>query len=159
MKSFKFQSTQAISKVGRWHFSFNYGIVKSPKRKVLLMEPRLAKLLYFLSLNVDSYVSRAYLLENIWTDTIVNEESLTRAVSDLRKLLAKHFNGSLSIETMRGRGYSLMLKEESKIDLLKSRLNPNIGYAILGLFCLLVLVLTVGSALGIVETKFIVQNN
>lgn len=158
MKNSKYSRTGEIAKVGRWEFSANYGIIKSPKGKVLLIEPRLCKLLYFLSLNVHDIVPRSYLVEHIWTDTIVNEESLTRAVSDLRKLLSENFNDALTIETIRGRGYYLKPKEDRKIEILKSKLNPNIGYAILAIFCFIVLAWSIGSALGIVETKFLIAH-
>lgn len=156
MKISKHTDIEDLAEVGRWQFSSTYGIRKSPKRKALLLEPRLAKLLYLLSLNMDTIVSRNYLINHIWTDTIVNEESLTRAVSDLRKILSLNFKNTFTIETIRGRGYYLVISKDRKIDIFKSKLNPNIGYLILGAFCLLVLLWSVGSAMGVVHTKFLV---
>ena len=143
---------------GRWQFSPSYGITDSPCGKVLLLEPRLSKLLYFLSLNTNTIVSRSYLIAHIWSETIVNEESLTRAVSDLRKLLIKNYNQRIQIETIRGRGYKLVLASDQKIVALKSMLHPNLGYTVLGLICLFLMLLSIGTALGFVETVFMVKN-
>ena len=158
MKILKCKDDENVTKVGRWQFSSNYGITKSPNGKVLLIEPRLSKLLYFLSLNINTNVSRPYLVEHIWNDTIVNEESLTRAVSDLRKLLFENFKDGIQIETLRGRGYRLTINSGRKIDALKAKLNPNLGYTILGVLCFILLLVSIGSALGLVETKFLVKD-
>lgn len=55
-------------------------------------------------------VSRADLFEAVWADTVVNDEALTRAVSELRKALGDDAPGA--IETIRGTGYRLALPIE-----------------------------------------------
>ena len=108
---------------GQWKISADYGILDSPEGKKLVMEPRLSKLMHLLAENAGSYVSRKYLIENMWPDTIVNEESLTRAVADLRKILANQFNNSNCIETAPKRGYRMVLNKEPRKLALKLRLN------------------------------------
>lgn len=130
-----------IVKVEKWKFSSIYGITKSPKGKALLIEPRLSKLLYFLSYNVNTNVSRNYLVNNIWADTIVNEESLTRAVSDLRKLLSENYQDSINIETIRGRGYKLSLKVEPKNYRYEVKINPKKFLILFGILLVLLILL------------------
>ncbi|MCD2257727.1 winged helix-turn-helix domain-containing protein [Psychroserpens luteolus] len=159
MKVSKLNEAENIVNVNKWNFSSVRGILQSPKGHELLTEPRLSKLLYFLSLNMNSYVSRNYLIDNIWSDTIVNEESLTRAVSDLRKLLSENFGTTIKIETLRGHGYKLFIEKESALNSIKSKLNPNFGYAILILFFILILTISIADALGLIEAKFLVNRS
>ena len=51
------------------------------------LEPRLMHLLCFLAANQGQVLSRDQLTEELWPRVIVNENSLTRAVSELRKKL------------------------------------------------------------------------
>lgn len=132
---------EGIAEVGKWKFSSTYGITKSPKGKVLLIEPRLSKLLYYLSYNANTNVSREYLVSNIWADTIVNEESLTRAVSDLRKLLIENFRDSINIETIRGRGYKLSLKVEPKKYIYEVKINSKKSLILFGVLLTILILL------------------
>ena len=50
--------------------------------------------------------------EKIWSDTIVNEDSLTRAVSDLRKVLKENFRNPPKIQTLHKRGYKMIIPEQ-----------------------------------------------
>ena len=73
------------------------------------LEPRLIKLLCFLAANEHRVLSREELVQELWPRVIVNENSLTRAISELRKQLqstiAVHAN---YIETIPKRGYRLI---------------------------------------------------
>jgi len=71
------------------------------------VEPRVMRVLTVLAETPGEVVTRAALFEAIWTDTVVNDEALTRAVSELRKALAPGASGA--IETIRGTGYRLAL--------------------------------------------------
>lgn len=142
MKTVADTKMEDIAEVGKWKFSLIYGVTESPKGKVLLIEPRLSKLLYYLSSNANVNVSRNYLVDNIWADTIVNDESLTRAVSDLRKLLLENYGDSINIETIRGRGYKLSLKVEPKDYRYEVRINPKKTLILFGsLLALLILLM------------------
>jgi len=154
MKMIKSNDDENSLRVGKWRFSPEYGIIGSPKGKTLLLEPRLSRLIYFLSLNANTHVSRNYLVDHIWIDTIVNEESLTRAVADLRKVLAVHFKDAITIETLRKRGYKLSLK----VDKLRLRMNPMVSNAIIGLIFFVLLIWLLADIFGIVETKIVKSN-
>lgn len=81
------------------------------------LEPRLAKLLCYLASHPLEVVDRDTLVSVLWPRVIVNENSLTRAVSELRKLLAHESNPSqVYIETIPKRGYRLRMPvQASKI--------------------------------------------
>lgn len=69
------------------------------------LEPRLIKLLCMLAAEAGQVVERQRLIEALWPNVIVNENSLNRAVSDLRKALQG--DGHSWIRTIPKRGYRL----------------------------------------------------
>jgi DNA-binding winged helix-turn-helix (wHTH) protein len=72
------------------------------------LEPRLMKLLCFLAANQGAVVSRDELVALLWPRVIVNENSLTRAISELRKQLdAPATPARQAIQTIPKRGYRL----------------------------------------------------
>lgn len=72
------------------------------------LEPRLMKLLCYLAANQGQVLSRDELVAELWPHVIVNENSLTRAVSELRKHLAHEAIDTRNlIQTVPKRGYLL----------------------------------------------------
>lgn len=71
------------------------------------LEPRLMHLLSFLAANSGRILSRDVLIAELWPRVIVTENSLTRAVSELRKHLADG-EGFARIETVPKKGYRLV---------------------------------------------------
>jgi DNA-binding winged helix-turn-helix (wHTH) protein len=72
------------------------------------LEPRLMKLLCLLAASPGQVVSRDELVAELWPRVIVNENSLTRAVSELRKLLqTEDFPARDKLRTIPKRGYRL----------------------------------------------------
>lgn len=81
------------------------------------LEPRLMRLLCTLAATPRRVISRDTLVESVWPHVIVNENSLTRAVSDLRKALqTTEVSGKQLIETVPKRGYRLMAEVETLSD-------------------------------------------
>ncbi|MFT4888210.1 MAG: DNA-binding winged helix-turn-helix (wHTH) protein [Pseudohongiellaceae bacterium] len=76
------------------------------------IEPRLMLLFCHLAANEFTVVSRNSLVEQLWPNVIVNENSLTRAVSELRKQLRGGCRED-AIQTIPKRGYRLLCKIES----------------------------------------------
>ena len=73
-----------------------------------LLEPRLMHLLCFLAANRQEVISRDALTRELWPAVIVNENSLTRAVSELRKQLhSTALSGADFVQTISKRGYRL----------------------------------------------------
>ncbi|MCE7991660.1 MAG: hypothetical protein HEP71_06760 [Roseivirga sp.] len=135
------QSHHEEIKVGQWTISAELGIVSGPLGKSLVLEPRLSRLLYLLALQEGDIVSREHLISQIWQETIVNEESLTRAIADLRKTLSKNFETPPVIQTLRKRGYQLNLKNGPKAMVLKLKIKKKHLYPLLGVACTLILLL------------------
>lgn len=84
------------------------------------LEPRLVKLLCFLGANEERVLSREELIQELWPRVVVNENSLTRAISELRKQLQSQDSLVPNyIETIPKRGYRLLpsidLKEAEPI--------------------------------------------
>ena len=73
------------------------------------LEPRLVKLLCYLASNGERVLSREELVQELWPRVLVNENSLTRAISELRKQLHNQ-NSRISdyIETIPKRGYRFL---------------------------------------------------
>lgn len=69
------------------------------------VEPRLIKLLCMLAAEAGRVVDRQRLIDALWPRVVVNDNSLNRAVSDLRKVLQAH--NHLWIQTIPKRGYRL----------------------------------------------------
>ncbi len=61
-----------------------------------------------------SFVSRRDLVDAVWPDAVVREQSLTRAVSDLRKLLRANLVAPRAIETASKQGYRLSSPSRNK---------------------------------------------
>ncbi|MDY7094534.1 MAG: winged helix-turn-helix domain-containing protein [Acidobacteriota bacterium] len=72
------------------------------------LEPRLMRVLVSLARAEGRPVSRESLLQAVWGDVMVTEDSLTLAVSELRKLLGDDPRRPSYIETIRKVGYRLL---------------------------------------------------
>jgi len=94
--------------IGRGTLSPETGVLSNEEGDEIYLEMRLAKLLLLLRQNSDDLVTRGQLIDQIWWDTIVNDESLTKAVSDLRKVLKLHFANPPEIITIPKRGYKMV---------------------------------------------------
>ena len=75
------------------------------------VQPRLLKLLSILSENLNRVVSRKELINLVWDDVVVGEESLSKAAFDLRKFLDENFKDPPRIITIRKVGYKLQLHQ------------------------------------------------
>lgn len=79
------------------------------------LEPRLIKLLCFLGANEERVLSREELVQELWPRVVVNENSLTRAISELRKQLQNQDSRVPNyIETIPKRGYRLLPRIEAQ---------------------------------------------
>ena len=74
------------------------------KGKVQKIEPKLMRLLLLLNNQTGKVVSKKEIIDHVWEDIIVTDDSVTKAISKLRKI----FNDRAEIiETIRGKGYRL----------------------------------------------------
>jgi len=71
------------------------------------LEPRLMRLLALLAATPGRVLAREFLIEELWPRVIVNENSLTRAVSELRRKLEAASADAPLIDTIPKTGYRL----------------------------------------------------
>lgn len=83
------------------------GSQSSGKQQRRSLEPRLMHLLSLLAAAPQRVFSREELMSHLWPRVIVNENSLTRAVSELRKQLALPGSTTRFIDTIPKTGYRL----------------------------------------------------
>lgn len=72
------------------------------------MQPQLLDVSGVLAARAGEVVSRDTLLEAVWHGKVVTEESLTRAISELRKALGDKANTPSYIQTIPKKGYRLL---------------------------------------------------
>ena len=85
------------------------GRLQVPTGKVVKLTRRLARLLSELAMADGAAISRIDLVDRCWGDKSVNDESLSRAISDLRKLFRQA--GTDPIESVYGLGYRLSVTD------------------------------------------------
>ncbi|MBN2170810.1 MAG: PD40 domain-containing protein [Candidatus Krumholzibacteriota bacterium] len=76
--------------------------------RTVQVEPRLVDVLVRLAERPGEVVGRRELLDAVWSDTVVGEESLTRAIFELRQIFGDDPRAPRIIETIRKRGYRLV---------------------------------------------------
>ncbi len=101
-------------KLGNWIFDPALNRFSTRQGEEFFIETRLKKLLLFLLLHKNTIVKRADIIDYVWKEVAVNEESLTKAVFDLRKLLKEKGISALHIETIKHVGYRATLSESPK---------------------------------------------
>jgi Tol biopolymer transport system component/DNA-binding winged helix-turn-helix (wHTH) protein len=74
------------------------------------IEPLVMRVLLVLAEEPGRVVTRLRLLDEVWGDTIVGEEILTRAVSELRRVFGDSARQPRYIETIRHHGYRLIVE-------------------------------------------------
>ncbi len=95
--------------IGGLIVDFGRNVVEGPSGEHRI-EPRLAVLLSVLINNAGQVMSREALIEAVWRGAAGADQSLTNAMSQLRKLLADGESGSVRIETVPKRGYRFVGK-------------------------------------------------
>ncbi|MDX1531482.1 MAG: winged helix-turn-helix domain-containing protein [Rhodothermales bacterium] len=98
-------------RLGTWLVYPTLNRMAGPDGEVAV-EPRVLRVLEVLAARPGRVVSREALLEAVWADVVVTEDALTRAVSELRKLLGDDPKAPRYVETIRGRGYRLVAPVE-----------------------------------------------
>lgn len=76
------------------------------------IEPRVMRVLLVLADKPWEVVSRETLLDEVWGETVVGEEILTRAISELRRVFGDSARDPKFIETIRHHGYRLIADVE-----------------------------------------------
>lgn len=107
------QRGKELPEFSKWRINMNHYSLENEDKEELFIEPRLLKLLHFLSANANKVITRTELIDLVWKDVVVTEESLSKAVFDLRKFLLENFKNAPQIVTIRKVGYKLVLQAPS----------------------------------------------
>lgn len=78
----------------------------------ITLTPRVMRLLVYLAEHAGEVLSRDTLLDSVWEHTVVSEDSLTQAVSELRKIFNDDPRNPQYIRTVRNVGYQLVASVE-----------------------------------------------
>lgn len=99
---------------------FRFGEIEVREREFLLIkegeasqvEPKAFRVLLFLLRNSERLVTKEEILDAVWTDTAVSENSLTRSIATLRKLLGDDSREPRYIENVPRIGYRFLCEVE-----------------------------------------------
>jgi DNA-binding winged helix-turn-helix (wHTH) protein len=75
--------------------------------KVFRIEPKAMDLLVFLATNAGRTVTKDEILREVWADTVVSDDSITRCISQLRKVFDDSSQSPEVIETIPKKGYRI----------------------------------------------------
>ena len=97
--------------------------------RVVPLTPKVFDLLVVLVQNHGRVLEKRYLLDEVWSDVIVEEHSLTQAISVLRKIVGDKPNNHNYIKTIPGCGYQFIMPvkeviEEHEQGMSIERINP-----------------------------------
>ena len=98
------QSTSGAVRLGRNIFDPDRNILVTPEREVVL-EPKIAGVLRLMISRAGDVVARQEFIDEIWQVDYGADESLTRAISQIRKALGDSRRPPVYIETIAKRGY------------------------------------------------------
>ncbi len=80
----------------------------SREGEVRQLDPRTMQVLICLAENPGDVVKREYLMDNVWKEVIVNENTLSSVIARLRKLLDDDWQNPQYVETISKAGYRLI---------------------------------------------------
>ena len=126
-----------------WKVNLDLSCLQDELGNEKFIQPRLLKLLAALLDNANGVISKPHLIKQVWDEVIVGEESLSKAIFDLRKFLDENFKNPPRITTIRKVGYKLEFDRHNQKNRVKSTAMKVLKIVIYGIvgFTLLALVL------------------
>lgn len=125
-------------------FDYRKGSIVMKNGNEIFMEHRLKELFLILLKNKNDFVSREKLMDFVWKDVVVTEQSITKAISDLRKFFIKNDIENLNITTVSKIGYKLDIKESPNINEKKNyslKLSFKILAYAIGIFIAIIIII------------------
>ncbi len=119
MKSLR-RSSGIRHEIGSWLYEPEFSRLSDESGEEIFLEARLNKLFAFLLQNEGDILHRSDIMDMVWPLVRVNEDSLTKGVFDLRRLIQDKGLNEVEIETIRNVGYRLVLSQ-SPVAASKSR--------------------------------------
>jgi Tol biopolymer transport system component/DNA-binding winged helix-turn-helix (wHTH) protein len=94
-------------RLGEWLVEPQLNII-SHENKTIKVEPKIMQVLICLTEHAGQVVAKRDLIAQVWVDTFVTDDVLTRSISELRKIFGDDPKGSRYIQTIPKRGYRLV---------------------------------------------------
>lgn len=101
------ENLQSGFRVGGWEVYPQENLLKGPDRECVL-EPKVMDVLVFLACRQGEVVSREQVLDAVWPDSVVGDESVSRAIHVLRLKLGDSPKAPHFLKTIWKRGYCLI---------------------------------------------------
>lgn len=127
--------------IGAFRIDPRRNVIQSGESETTI-EPKIMAVLVLLARHAGEVVTRRRLIDTIWATEFGGDESLTRAISHLRKALGDGRGGEARIETIPKRGYRLVAAPTSCADDVAARAGPRImtdrraiATVVIGLIC------------------------
>ena len=125
----KFTNQKSLPSFKGYTLDLDHFCLKNYQDEIFI-EPRLMRLLGVLHKNANSIVNKQEIMDLVWQNVVVNEESLPRAILDLKRVLNARFSDPPEIETIRKVGYRLVLNQGIKQTGTKNSI-PLVGKSVL----------------------------
>ncbi|WP_411894251.1 winged helix-turn-helix domain-containing protein [Winogradskyella sp. A2] len=120
-------------------FNYREGSITNRNGIEVFMEPRLKTLFYVLLIHKNDFIERERLMSLVWEDIVVSNQSVTKAISDLRKFLTINGIENIRIVTMSKLGYKLEVITKVKPTLIHQTLK--FSAYIFGFLVILILII------------------
>lgn len=123
-----------------WVFNFSQSTLEHlASNSTLRLEPKVSELLWVLVDRQEQVVSKDELMETLWPDTVVGEDTLARTISRLRSALSDSAKAPRFVETIPKRGYRFMVSV-SQDPLTEAKPVNNVKHiGLLGAFALMLI--------------------
>jgi len=100
--------------INDWQIEPQNGLANHPVRGSFQLKNKSMQVLMLLAQANGEIVLKSDILKTVWPDTIVTENSLSQAISELRKMFGDSRSAPKYIQTFPNQGYSLLVMECSK---------------------------------------------
>ena len=103
-------------RIGQWHVRPRLGQLEHNDGETVQLKPKIMELLVYFVHHQGKVVSKDDLLESLWKDTYVNDNTLMHAISELRKALGDDVRSPRFIDTLAKRGYRLIAPVDAVVE-------------------------------------------
>ncbi|MDQ2075976.1 winged helix-turn-helix domain-containing protein [Marinimicrobium sp. ABcell2] len=128
-------TTATVYQIGDWRFDATHNRL-SRGEEVQLLEDRLARLLHHFIQTSGEIQSKEQLMKAIWPGRVVCDDSLSVAISQLRKALEDQARTPRYIKTLSGRGYQWIADYQPEAPSVRARFSGRGWLAALGVLLL-----------------------
>jgi len=135
--------TKKCIHIGKWLIDPQKRTAQHPERGLFQLKGKSVQVLMVLAEANGGVVNKSDLLKQVWPDIVVTENSLTQAISELRKIFGDSRSAPKYIQTFPNQGYCLCIPKSELPRKSKSTWrNKNVMYLAMVLITLVVSICT-----------------